>query len=128
MNWIIAWIDLEDGQVRIRNTELNGFIVQGGYSSHKSIKQSTNTILIATVFSFYFSSLFLMGGLLHYIAPSEPSWSYTCWSFKPLTWVHVPSDTLFGFWWVVIAKAALFKGLLHINAAKKVDVVYLMRW
>ena len=29
-----------------------------------------------------------------------------------LTWVHVPSNTPSGFLWVVIAKAALFRGLL----------------
>jgi len=34
-----------------------------------------------------------------------------------LTWVSVPSDTLFGFLWVVVDKAALFRGLLYINAA-----------
>ena len=73
MNLTTAWIDLEDGQVRTRNTELNGFTVWGGYSSHKSIKHSTCTILIATVFSFCFSNPFPMGGFLHYITLSKPS-------------------------------------------------------
>ena len=31
------------------------------------------------------------------------------------------------FLWVVVAKAALFRGLLHINAARKVAAVHLMR-
>ena len=73
MNWTTTWIDLEDGQVRTRNTELNGFTVRGGYSSHKSIKQSISTTLIVTVFSFCFSDPFLVGGLLHYITLSELS-------------------------------------------------------
>ena len=44
------------------------------------------------------------------------------------TWVPVPSDTLFGFLWAVVAKAALFRGFLHINVARKVVVMHLMRW
>ena len=45
-----------------------------------------------------------------------------------ITWVLVPSDTLFGFLWVVLAKAALFRSLFHINAIRKVAAMYLMRW
>ena len=44
------------------------------------------------------------------------------------TWVLVPSDTLSSFLWVVIVKATLFKGLLHINAAKKLATWHSMRW
>ena len=40
----------------------------------------------------------------------------------------VPSDTLSGLLWVVIAKVALFRGLLHINAARKLVAGHLMRW
>ena len=40
----------------------------------------------------------------------------------------VPSDTLSGLLWVEIAKAALFTGLLHINAVKKLAAEYLMQW
>ena len=47
------------------------------------------------------------------------------WAF---IWVSVPSDTLFGFLWIVVANAALFMGLLHINAARKVASVHLMQW
>ena len=39
------------------------------------------------------------------------------WAF---TWVPVPSNILFSFLWVAVAKVALFRGLLHINAARKV--------
>ena len=30
--------------------------------------------------------------------------------------------------WVVVAKIALFRGILHINAASKVAIVHLMQW
>ena len=44
-----------------------------------------------------------------------------------LTWVPVPSDIPPPtFLWVVVAKAALFTGLLHINAARKAAVMHLM--
>ena len=35
-------------------------------------------------FSHEISDHFLMEGLLHYIAPFEPSWSYAYWSSEPL--------------------------------------------
>ena len=44
------------------------------------------------------------------------------------TWVFVPSDTLSSFLWVVVAKTALFRGLLHINAARKLVARHSMRW
>ena len=45
-----------------------------------------------------------------------------------LTWVFVPSATFPSSLWVALAKVALFRRLLHINAASKVAVVHLMRW
>ena len=45
-----------------------------------------------------------------------------------LTWVLVPSATFPNSLWVVLAKVALFRHLLHINVASKVAVVHLMRW
>jgi len=47
---------------------------------------------------------------------------------RTLTWVLVPSDTLSGFLWVVVAEVVLFRGLLHINAARKVVSMHLIRW
>jgi len=45
------------------------------------------------------------------------------------TWAPILSDILFSLLWVAVAKVILFRGLLHINAAKKAAVVYLMwRW
>ena len=40
----------------------------------------------------------------------------------------VPSDTLLSLLWVVIAKAIMFRGLLHINAAKELAAGHSMRW
>ena len=47
------------------------------------------------------------------------------WDF---TWVSVPSATSFDFLWVVVTKVSLFRCLLHINAARKIVIVHLMRW
>ena len=127
MNWKTARKDLKSDQARTRNIELNQFIVRGGDFSYKSTKQRSGTNLIATVFSFSFSPLSHRRSLTLY----SSLWTILIlhlliiWA---LTWVPVPSNTLFGFLWVVIAKATLFKGLLHINAAKRVVVVHLMRW
>ena len=47
------------------------------------------------------------------------------WDF---TWVSVPLDTSSGSLWVVITIVSLFISLLHINAARKVVTMHLMRW
>ena len=45
-----------------------------------------------------------------------------------LTWVLVPSATFPSSLWVAVAKVALFRRLLHINAANKVVVMHLIQW
>ena len=40
----------------------------------------------------------------------------------------VSSDTPSGLLWVEVTKVALFRGLLHINAVKKLATEHLMRW
>ena len=42
--------------------------------------------------------------------------------------MFVPSDTPSGPLWVGVVKAALFKGLLHINAARKLATEHSRRW
>ena len=84
MNWRTASMDLNDDQTKTRSIDLNQFTIRGGKSSYKSTKPYTNIILMAIVFSLYFSDPSLMKGLLHYIALFEPSWSYTYWSSEPL--------------------------------------------
>ena len=71
-------MDLEDDQASTKNIELNEIVVWGGQLSHESVKHVASVILISTVFFLYFSDPHLMEGLLHYISPSGPSWSYTC--------------------------------------------------
>ena len=60
--------------------------------------------------------LFLIIWTLHLLI----IWTPTC--------APIPSDTHFSLLWVAAAKATLFKGLLHINAARKVAAVHLMWW
>ena len=38
------------------------------------------------------------------------------------------SHLLWLFWWMVVVETVLFRGILHINAIRKVTAVYLMRW
>ena len=104
------------------------FTIRGGICSYKSTKQITSTILITIVVFLYFSPSFIHGGsVLLY----SPFWTILILHLSIIwatTWVFVPSDTLLGFLWVVVAKAALFRGLLHINAARKLDAGHSMRW
>ena len=44
------------------------------------------------------------------------------------TWVFVALDTLSGPLWVGVANAVLFKGFLHINAARKLAAKHSMQW
>ena len=44
------------------------------------------------------------------------------------TWVLVPLDTFSDFLCVVVANVTLFRGILHINAARKVVIMHLIRW
>ena len=75
----------------------------------------------------YFSDPSLMEGFLHYIVPSNPFPSSTCLSSNPtLKYLSYSADFLVfcGRQWL----KTLFRGLLHINAARKTAVVHLMRW
>ena len=128
MNLTTANMDLGGDQARTRKIELNEFTVQGGILSYKSItieyKYSSDGYSILSIF---FRSLSHGGSLTLY----SSIWTILIlhlliiWT---LTWVLVPSDTLFGFLWVVVTKAALFRGLIHINAARKIAAVHLMQW
>ena len=80
---------------------------------------------MATVFPFSSFPSPLREGLFYYIEAILILHLLIVWD---LTWVPVPLDTLFGFLWIVIAKVALFRGLLHINVARRVIVAHLMWW
>ena len=44
------------------------------------------------------------------------------------TWAPIPLDTLISSLWVALANVALFRGLLFINAVRRVVVMHLMWW
>ena len=69
MSWTTANMELDDNQTQIKSIDMNELPVRRGNFSYKSTKQTTSTILIATIFFLYFSNPRLMEGLLHYIAP-----------------------------------------------------------
>ena len=75
----------------------------------------------------YFSDPPLMEGISHYIEFSKPFPSYTCSSSNSaLKYVSSQASSL-AFCerqWLEI----LFRGLLHINAVRKVAAVHLMQW
>ena len=80
------------------------------------------------------SSLFLpfrpplLGDFYILYRPSPVIWALHLLIIQTPTWAPVPSDTLISSLWVAVAKVALFRGLLFINAARKVVVVHLMWW
>ena len=74
----------------------------------------------------FFHSL-LMEGLLHYIEFSKSSPSYNCSSSNPaLKYVSYQVSSLAFCEWQWLKP--LFRGFLHINAARKVAAVHLMWW
>ena len=64
MKLTTAKMDLEYDQASTKNIEMKEILVQGGQLSYKSIKHVISAILIATVFSLYFSDPLLYGGFL----------------------------------------------------------------
>ena len=80
-----------------------------------------------SIFLSYFFDPHLMEGLSHYIEFSKSSPSYSCSSSNPvLKYVFYQTSSL------ILCERQwlrpLFRGLLHINAARKVAAVHLMRW
>ena len=123
----MASMESDDNQAQIRGTDMNELTVRWGILSYKSITVEYKTILIATIFSLFFWSL-PHGGSLTLYSSLRTILILHLLIIWALTWVSIPSNTLSGFLWVVVAKAALFRGLLNINAARKVAVVYSMWW
>ena len=81
----------------------------------------------STLLHYVFSDPLLMEGLSHYIEFSKSSPLYSCSPSNPaLNYVsyQAPSLVLCERQWL----RPLFRGLLHINAARKVAAVHLMRW
>ena len=75
-----------------------------------------------------FFNLPLMGGSSHYIVFFQIILTVHLLFIGTFTQVHVPSGIFSGFMYTVVVEIALFRGLLHINATRKVAAVHLMRW
>ena len=73
----------------------------------------------------FFPSLFLGDSYIWY-RPSFIIWALHLLIIQAPTWAPVPSDALTSSLWVVVTKVTLFRGLLFINAARRVVVVHLM--
>ena len=93
--------------------------------------KDSSTLCYSSYFSillhYVFFNPFLMEGLSHYIEFSKSSPSYSCSPSNPaLKYVSYQafSLALYEWWWLI----PLFRGLLHINAARKVVAVHLMQW
>ena len=102
VNLMIKWLFLEDSSLLCYSNSLS-------------------------IFLHYFSNPPLMEGLSHYIEFSKPFPSYTYLSSNPaLKYVFYQASSLALCEWQWLR--TLFRGLLHINAARKVATVHLMRW
>ena len=77
---------------------------------------------------FFFSSSPLLGDLYILYRPFPIIWALHLLIIQIPTWAPVPSDTPLNSLWVVVAKVALFMGLLLINVARGVVVMHLMWW
>ena len=70
----------------------------------------------------------LLGDFYILYRPPFIIWALHLLIIQTPTWAPVPSDILISSSWVAVTKIALFRGLLFINAARKVVVVHLMWW
>ena len=70
----------------------------------------------------------LMGGSSHYIAFFQIILIVHLLFIETFTQVYVPSGIFSSFLYTVVVEIALFRGSLHINAARKVAAVHLMWW
>ena len=67
MNWTTAYLELDDNQVQIRGTDMNGLTVQGGILSYKSITVEYKCNFDCySILSLFFRSLPYGGSLILY--------------------------------------------------------------
>ena len=127
MSWTTASIELNDNQIQIRS-----FWCQWTFSPRRSQLHILITVEYRDNLDWYSVLSLFFQSLLHEESFTLYILLWTIFTLhlliiRALTWVPVPLDTLSGFLWVVIAKVVLFRGFLHINAARKVVVMHLMR-
>ena len=75
----------------------------------------------------FFPSPFLGDSYIWY-RPSLIIWAIHLLIIQTPTWAPVPLDALTSSLWVAVTKVTLFRGLIFINAARRVVVVHLMWW
>ena len=114
------------------HVNIGEMLVRGGELLFKSLLLKDSSTFIATVILFLFSStvsfrslpyggsftlyIFFRSSLLYTCSPSKPILEYMSYQASFLA--------LCERWWL----RPLFRGLLHINAARKVTAVHLMQW
>ena len=110
--------------------KLDELKVQGGELLFEQLSLRANTTLNATMILFLslIFNPFFLGGLEHYIVSFYTIMIVHLFIIQAPTWVYVPLAIFFGFLWMVMVETVLFRGILHINAAREVAAVHLMRW
>ena len=101
-----------------------GFMIKQLFLETCSLLCYSNSLF---TFIHYFSDPYLMEDPSHYIESSKSFLLYTCLSSNPAfkyVSYRASSLALCERQWL----KTLFKGLLHINAARKAVAVHLMRW
>ena len=78
------------------------------------------------LFFFYLPPPPSFGDFYTLYRPLFAIWALHLLIIQASTWAPILSDTSFSPLWVVVVKATLFRGFLHINAARNVVVVYSM--
>ena len=111
---------------------INEMFVQGDELLFKSLFLKDSPTFSAIVILFLLSSIVffdphLMGGSSHYIVFFQIILTVHLLFIETFTQVHVPSSIFSGFLYTEVVEIALFRGPLHINAARKVATVHLMR-
>ena len=127
MSWTTASIELNDNQTQIRS-----FWCQWTFSPRRSrlyilirVGYRDNLDCYSVLYLFFRSLLHEESFTLYILLWTI--FTLHLLIIQTLTWVPVPSNILFDFLWGVVVKVALFRGLLHINAARKVTAVHLMQ-
>ena len=129
MNLTTASMGLENDQARIRKGKAKSLHHPRRFNLYKlvTIEYKNNLDCYSVLFLSIFRS-FSHGGSFTLYIPLWIIFILHLLIIRAFIWVPIPSDTLFGFLWVVVAKTVLFRGFLHINVARKVAAMHLMRW
>ena len=128
MNLTTANMELDDNQAQIRCTDMNERAVRGGNFSYKSTKQSTSTILIATLFFLYFFDPLPLGSLLSFILHLS-LYLYPTRGQLMVSANTCPISLLQKSLGVVVRpKKVLFRDHFLINAANELTTEHSMRW